>query len=189
MIFTIFALNCAFPKPAIARLSQQPPHTGTMPVPGGKTETDLEHCYPGDISQPLDIHSSQISWQDRCLAALKVYIAQINPNFLLLKTVAFPAESCVTNSLNLPWVYFSGAFPIKAFSTPALLLPVPSLPSQLSSRLKSVGCRNVPHSCWPFCHLLPQSMSPSCGRGKDVLDWHAVSHVTESQNNELERDL
>lgn len=103
-----------------------------MPAPGEKTGRR-----PGDLgtfSSLWTFIAPGSPGQDRCLcfAALKVYIAQLNQIFLLFKTLAFPAESCVTNSTNLPWVYFSGDFFIKcllhsSFIVGCSISPLPAL--------------------------------------------------------------
>lgn len=121
---------------------------------------DLEHCYPGDISQPLDIHSSWIS-VPLCLASLKVYIAQVNQNLVLLKTLAFPN---ITNSTNLPWVHFSGtmAFPIKSLLHSRVIVgcSIPPLPVLFQAEEQwGAGMSRTPFD--PFVTLLPQSLSPS----------------------------
>lgn len=130
---------------------------------------DLEHCYPGDISQPLDIHSSWIS-VPLCLASLKVYIAQVNQNLILLKTLAFPN---ITNSNNLPWVRFSGtmAFPIKSLLHSSFIV----IQFFQAEEQWGAGMSLTPFD--PFVTLLPQSLSPSCSSGKDALNLATVSHV------------
>lgn len=56
-------------------LFQQPPHRpGPIRYQQRGQKADLEHYDPEDSSQPLEIHSSRISWPEQvplCLAALE----------------------------------------------------------------------------------------------------------------------
>lgn len=183
LVFYNFCTELCFPK---ARHCQALPGASSQKYHASTRRKDREQTWTwstvtlGTFSSLWTFIAPGSPGQDRCLclAALKVYIAQFNQNFLPLKTLAFPVESCVTNSTTLPGCVSAEPWPFlsKAF-IPALLLAAPSLPSQLSSRLKSVRCGNIPHSFRPPCHPPSPAPSPSCGRGKDALDLATVSHV------------
>lgn len=63
-------------------------------------------------------------------------------------------------------------FSSRTFAAPASLLAVPSLPSQLSSRLKSVGCRNVLlRLSTPLSPSFPSSRAPPAAEARVRWAW------------------
>lgn len=94
--------------------------------------------------------------------------------------LAFPAESCVTKSTNLPWLYFSGAtaFLIKDLRRSSFIVgcSLPPLPALFQAEERGVQERPPP-AFDPFVTLLSQFPSPSCGRGKGALGLDTASRV------------
>lgn len=184
MVFYNFCAELCFPKAshcqALPAASSQSYHASTRRKDREQTWT-WSAVTLGTFSSLWTFTAPGSPGQDRCLslAVLKVCIAQFNQFSLLLKTLAFLAESCVTNSTTLPWVYFGGvmAFPIQGLLHSSSIVGCSTSPLPALFQAEERGVRE--HPALLSTSLQPPSPAPSssCGRGKDALDLATVSRV------------